>query len=98
MKTIKKNNSSVGGILSASEFENNLYNFLQSKKWTLKQAKILSGGGITKQNKKMPFYNYDLSAWDCKKGSQLHRFRCRCLCSSLVLLVVFSFLMLHYCD
>ena len=71
MKTIKKNNSSLGGVITASEFENNLYNFLQSKKWTLKQAKILSGGGITKQNKKMPFYNYDLSAWDCKKGSQL---------------------------
>ena len=57
--------------ISYEDFESNLYDFLQSKKWTLKKAKELSGGGITKQNKKMPFYNYDLSAWDCKKGSQL---------------------------
>ena len=73
MEAIKKNINSVGGSLTASEFEARLYKFLQFKKWTLKQAKILSGGGITKQNKKMPFYNYDLSAWDCKKGSQLRK-------------------------
>tara|TARA_R100000655_G_scaffold92683_1_gene133868 strand:+ start:853 stop:1512 length:660 start_codon:yes stop_codon:yes gene_type:complete len=38
---------------------------------TLKEAKEVTGGGVTNQNSKMPEYNYDLSAWDCIKGSKL---------------------------
>jgi hypothetical protein len=38
---------------------------------TLKQAKEVTGGGITNKNKKMPEYTYDLSAWDCIKGEKL---------------------------
>lgn len=71
MIAIKQNKTFQGGNLTALEFQKLFYEFLQSKQWTLKKAKQLSGGGITKQNKKMPFYNYDLSAWDCNKGSQL---------------------------
>ena len=53
-----------------NSFESLIFNHLQ-KNWTLKKAKKLTGGGITKKNKKMPFYNYDLSARDCIKGSIL---------------------------
>ena len=38
-----KNNNSQGRTFTALEFENNLYQFLQSKQWTLKKAKELSG-------------------------------------------------------
>jgi len=37
---------------------------------TLKQAKEITGGGITKGNTKMPFWSYGISAWDCKVGSK----------------------------
>ena len=40
---------------------------------TLKQAKEITGGGITNKNSKMPEANYDLSAWDCKTGSKLRK-------------------------
>ena len=34
---------------------------------TLKQAKELTGGGITNKNSKIPEgWTYDLSAWKCK--------------------------------
>jgi hypothetical protein len=38
---------------------------------TLKEAKEITGGGITKGNTKMPFWSYGISAWDCKVGSKL---------------------------
>jgi|TARA_R100000482_G_C5116099_1_gene143164 hypothetical protein len=38
---------------------------------TLKEAKEVTGGGVTNKNSKMPEYTYDLSAWNCKKGSKL---------------------------
>ena len=81
-------NTLGGKKISPLEFEKIFLEFLQSqtiikinknnkpykaKLWTLKQAKLLSGGGITKQNKKMPFYNYDLSAWDCQTGGKLRK-------------------------
>ena len=50
-----------------------IFKDLTNNNFTLKKAKALTGGGITSKNKKMPFYNYDLSAWDCKKGSQLRK-------------------------
>ena len=40
---------------------------------TLKQAKEITGGGITNKNSKMPEANYDLSAWKCKTGSKLRK-------------------------
>ena len=40
---------------------------------TLKQAKEITGGGITNKNSKMPEANYDLSAGDCKTGSKLRK-------------------------
>ena len=42
-----------------------------SKIKTLKEAKEITGGGITKGNTKMPFWSYGISAWDCKVGSKL---------------------------
>jgi len=38
---------------------------------TLKEAKEVTGGGVTDQNSKMPEKNYDISAWDCITGSNL---------------------------
>ena len=38
---------------------------------TLKEAKEVTGGGVTDNNPKMPEKNYDISAWDCKTGSKL---------------------------
>ena len=38
---------------------------------TIKEAKKITGGGITKGNSKMPFWSYGISAWDCKTGSKL---------------------------
>ena len=38
---------------------------------TVKEAKRITGGGITKGNTKMPFWSYGISAWDCKVGSVL---------------------------
>ena len=55
------------------KLEKLIFKDLTKNNFTLKKAKHLSGGGITSKNKKMPFYNYDLSAWDCKKGSQLRK-------------------------
>ena len=39
--------------------------------YTLKEAKRLSGGGISNRNKKMPGYTYGLSAKECKTGAKL---------------------------
>ena len=38
---------------------------------TVKEAKRITGGGITKGNTKMPFWSYGISAFDCKVGSRL---------------------------
>ena len=58
--------------MKINSFESLIFSHLD-KNFTLKKARELTGGGITSKNKKMPFYNYDLSAWDCKKGSQLRK-------------------------
>ena len=59
--------------LKMNKLEQIIFKDLIKNNFTLKRAKALTGGGITSKNKKMPFYNYDLSAWDCKKGSQLRK-------------------------
>tara|TARA_R100001082_G_scaffold23645_2_gene11533 strand:+ start:98 stop:790 length:693 start_codon:yes stop_codon:yes gene_type:complete len=56
--------------MNINSFESLIFSHLD-KNFTLKKARELTGGGITKKNKKMPFYNYDLSAKDCIKGSVL---------------------------
>ena len=47
-----------------NKLEKLIFKDLTRNNFTLKRAKELTGGGITSQNKKMPFYNYDLSAYD----------------------------------
>ena len=47
--------------MNINSFESLIFSHLD-KNFTLKKARELTGGGITKKNKKMPFYNYDLSA------------------------------------
>ena len=59
-------------MATPASIETLVFNHL-SKHWNLKTAKKITGGGITKKNKKMPFYNYDLSAYDCDKGTQLRK-------------------------
>ena len=39
--------------------------------YTLKEAKRLTGGGISNKNKKMPGNTYGLSAWECKTGGKM---------------------------
>ena len=56
--------------MNINSFESLIFSHLD-KNFTLKKARELTGGGITSKNKKMPFYNYDLSAKDCVKGSIL---------------------------
>ena len=38
---------------------------------TLKEAKEVTGGGVTNKNSKMPEFTYDLSAWECITGAKL---------------------------
>ncbi len=67
--------------MQAQQFQESLFIYLQAQGWNLKKAKLLTGGCATNKNKKMPFYNYDLSAWDCNKGSQLRKVK-NSVCSS----------------
>ena len=67
--------------MQAQQFQESLFTYLQAQGWNLKKAKLLTGGGATNKNKKMHFYNYDLSAWDCNKGSQLRKVK-NSVCSS----------------
>ena len=57
------------------QLERLIFKDLTRNNFTLKRAKELTGGGITSQNKKMPFYNYDLSAYDCIKGTALRKIK-----------------------